>query len=457
MNANTPTHDQSNQTAGHPYGWMHTLAAEFLTRYLRFTAPRYLQLQPAALQSLPDPRPGHKYVLYAHVPFCESLCPYCSFNRFMFKEDRAVRYFQNLRDEMRMVARLGYQFESMYIGGGTPTILVDELAETIDLARQLFGIREVSCETNPNHLTDEVLGKLAGRVDRLSVGVQSFDDDLLRQMSRFNKFGSGAEVLERIRGAVGKLPSINVDMIFNFPSQTEEILRRDIATVIDSGANQVTFYPLMSAPSVKKAMDRSVGSVEYSREARFYKIITEELSKAYEPMSAWTFSRKGEGMIDEYIVEYEEYVGVGSGSFSYLDGTLLVNTFSLAEYDRMVSAGQPPVKKMRTFGKVERMRYRFMMELFDLKLNRVNFRNDFGLPVELGLWKEILFLSLLRAFDFRDRAVLRLRPHSSYLMVVMMREFFAGVNILRDQARSALAPNERLMCHVSDTIEKVMT
>ncbi len=440
--------------AGHANGWLHHIAAGFLTEYLRHTAPRYLKLTGANLNQIPGPRPGHKYVLYAHVPFCESLCPYCSFNRFMFHEDRALQYFHNLREEMRMVARLGYQFESMYIGGGTPTILVDELAETIDLAKQLFGIREVSCETNPNHLTPEVLGKLAGRVDRLSVGVQSFDDDLLRQMSRYDKFGSGAEVLERIRGAVGKLPSINVDMIFNFPSQTEEILRKDIETVISSGANQVTFYPLMSAPSVKKAMDRSVGAVEYSREAAYYEIITEELSKAYVPMSAWTFSRKGEGMIDEYIVEYEEYVGVGSGSFSYLNGTLLVNTFSLTEYDKLISAGLPPVKKMRTFGKVERMRYRFMMELFDLKLNRSNFRKDFGLPVELGLWKEVLFLGLLGAFDFRNKEFLKLNPRSRYLMVVMMREFFAGVNLLRDQARTALAPNERLMCHVN---EKVMT
>lgn len=443
--------------ARHPFGWKHTAAAEILTRYLRFAAPGYLKLSDLTLDAYPKPIAGHKYVLYAHVPFCESLCPYCSFNRFMFNEERAAHYFHNLRAEMRLVAGLGYRFESMYIGGGTPTILVDELVETIDLAKQLFGIREVSCETNPNHLTAEVLGKLAGRVDRLSVGVQSFDDDLLKQMSRFEKFGSGAQVLENIRGAVGKLPSINVDMIFNFPSQTEAILRKDIETVIASGANQVTFYPLMSAPSVKRAMDRSIGTVEYSREAEFYKIITEELQKAYVPMSAWTFSRKGDGMIDEYIVEYEEYVGVGSGSFSYLDGTLLVNTFSLAEYDKMVNAGEHPVKKMRMFNKQLRMRYRFMMELFDLKLNREKFRQDFGLPVWLGLWLESLFFSLVGAFDFTNRSWLKLNPRSRYLMVVMMREFFAGVNLLRDQARTALAPHERLMCNIGEKVEKVMT
>ena len=92
---------------------------------------------------------------------------------------RAKRYYEQLRKEMRLTAELGYNFSSVYIGGGTPTVLVDELAQTIDLARELFEIKEVSCETNPNHLTEEILGKLQGRVQRLSVGMQSFDDGLL--------------------------------------------------------------------------------------------------------------------------------------------------------------------------------------------------------------------------------------------------------------------------------------
>ena len=83
-----------------------------------------------------------------------------------------------------MVADLGYRFSDIYIGGGTPTVLPDELAATIDLARELFAIDEVSTETNPNHLNAEMLGPLEGRVQRMSVGVQSLDDELLKQMAR---------------------------------------------------------------------------------------------------------------------------------------------------------------------------------------------------------------------------------------------------------------------------------
>ncbi len=429
------------------------VGADLLALVLQKVTRKYLDLQPATIDKLPAPRPGRKYVLYAHVPFCESLCPYCSFNRFLYQEDRTRTYFRNLREEMRIVAGLGYQFESLYFGGGTPTILIDELVETIDLAKELFGIKEISCETNPNHLTPEILGQLKGRVDRLSVGVQSFDNQLLKQMSRLSKFGSGDEVLGRIQNSVGILPSINVDMIFNFPSQTEEILREDIRKVIESGANQVTFYPLMSSPSVSFAMDRAIGKVDYSREPAYYKIIHDELCAVYQPMSAWTYSRKDTTMIDEYIVEYEEYVGVGSGSFSYLDGTLYVNTFSLSEYDRLITSGRMGLSATRHFARQQQMQYRFMMELFDLKLNKSQFKKDFNSPIERSLWLEMLFMNLMNAFTKQtDKDHLRISPDSSYLLVVMMREFFAGVNVLREQARQALAPNERLMCLVNEKV-----
>lgn len=398
---------------------------------------------------IPAPKPGHKYVLYIHVPFCERLCPYCSFNRFIFNEAKARNYFKRLREEFYMVADLGYRFESAYIGGGTPTILVDELATTIDLAKELFGVQEFSCETNPNHLNENVISELEGRVDRLSVGIQSFENDLLKQMNRYEKYGSGEEILERIQKFNHRLPTFNADMIFNFPSQTEEMLRRDVRKVIESGVNQCTFYPLMSAPAVEKSL-QVLGDVNYDREARFYEVINEELGQAFQPMSAWTYSRKGKVMLDEYIVQYDEYVGTGSGSFSYLDGRLLVNTFSLKEYDRAVRAKQFPLAATRKFGTLEQMQYRFMMSLFDHRLDKRKFKEDFGYPVEIGLLKELAFMKLIGAFSKDSTRVLELNPDHRYTLVVMMREFFAGVNTVRDQARQALTSQEKLMCQVED-------
>ena len=279
------------------------LSERMLSKVVEACTANYLQLKPCDEAFMPSPNPGQPYMLYMHVPFCERLCPYCSFNRFPFREDRAKPYFQNMRREMRMLKDLGYDFDSVYIGGGTPTIMIDELCETIDMARDLFSIKEVSSETNPNHLTHEYLEKLKGRVQRLSVGVQSFDDDLLRQMDRYEKYGSGQEILERIQEASPYFVSMNADMIFNFPAQTEDTLIHDIEMVVASGASQTTFYPLMASPSVQRSLAATVGKVDYNRERRFYEIICDLLlgdlpggqPGLFELGSAWTFNRRGTG------------------------------------------------------------------------------------------------------------------------------------------------------------------
>ena len=413
----------------------------------------YLATTPCDLNSLPEPQSGHGYVLYAHVPFCERLCTYCSFNRFLYKEDRAREYFGHLRDEMRFVADLGYDFASLYVGGGTPTILLDELAETIDLAKRLFpGIGEVSAETSPNHLTDELVEILDGRVQRLSCGVQSFDDGLLRQMDRYGKYGTGEEVFERLASMAGKFPSFNIDMIFNFPSQTEESLLRDIELVKATGANQTTFYPLMASPLRRRELAETVGDIDFDREARYYRLICDALIPEFEPASAWTFSRDRDVMIDEYIVDFPEYVGIGSGALSFLDGAIYGNTFSLGEYaDRIERGKMAVVKRGKAYGFWGQMRYRFVTDMFGLKLDKKRFRRDFGVPVELGLFGEIAFLTLVGGIATNTADAITLTPKGRYLLLVMMRETLAASNDARDQARAELPLEERILLLEGDT------
>ena len=104
-------------------------------------------------------------------------------------------------------------------------------------------MKEVNSETNPNHLIPEYLDKLHGRIQRLSVGVQSFDDGLLRQMDRYQKYGSGEEIFERIGEAAPYFESLNVDMIFNFPTQTEDILISDCEKIALCGCHPTTYSP----------------------------------------------------------------------------------------------------------------------------------------------------------------------------------------------------------------------
>ena len=429
------------------------LSERMLTAVVRQCTKSYLKLRPTDDVRVPAPKPGQKYMLYMHVPFCERLCPYCSFNRFPFAEDRARPYFASMRKEMMMLKELGYDFESLYVGGGTPTIMIDELCDTIDLAKETFSIKEVSSETNPNHLIPAYLDKLQGRVQRLSVGVQSFDDGLLKQMDRYDKYGSGAEILARIGEASPYFTSLNVDMIFNFPAQTEDILINDIERVVESGTSQTTFYPLMASPSVARQLARTVGRVDYARERTYYEIVSELLAGGSDPLfehgSAWTFNKRGTGaagedaMIDEYVVDYEEYPAIGSGGITYLGDNLFVNTFSVNDYNAAIAQGRMSLMGKTTFSKHDRMRYRFMMQLFGLRLDKRQFRKDFGCTVEAGLPVEMAFMKASGAFDRDTSDELTLTPKGRYLMVVMMRQFFIGVNNLRDQARAALVGEER--------------
>ncbi|MRS12572.1 MAG: coproporphyrinogen III oxidase family protein [Actinobacteria bacterium] len=423
------------------------LSERIVTGALRILNRRYLGQYPADVTHLPDPLAGKPYTLYLHVPFCERLCPYCSFNRFLYGEERAREYFTALRTELTRTADLGYHFATLYIGGGTPTILLEELCETIDLARRLFPeIREVSAETSPNHITDATIAALKSRVDRFSVGVQSFDDTLLQQMARYDKYGCGQQVFEQVQRAVGHFHSLNVDMIFNFPSQSRKMLERDIEMVRATGANQTTFYPLMASPKNRRELARTIGAIDYAREAEYYRTVCDGLAPEFEAASAWTFSKEKGGMIDEYIVDYDEYVGLGSGALSFVGGRIYNNTFSLSDYRARIADGRTAIAQMgRAYGPKARMRYRFVTDLFGLRLDKERFRRDFGVSADAGLWMELAFLKMAGGIATNTAEEVTLTPKGRYLLLVMMRETLAASNDHRDHQRELLPAEEKLL------------
>jgi coproporphyrinogen III oxidase-like Fe-S oxidoreductase len=421
------------------------ISDKLINTTVRVLSRHYTNIKLCRANFIPGAKGNNKLMLYVHIPFCESLCPYCSFNRYPFEEGKARSYFECLRSEMRMVKALGYDFDSMYIGGGTPTILPDELRSTILLAKELFSIREVSTETNPNHLNKEHLEPIRGLVDRMSVGVQSFDDGLLKRMCRFQKYGSGAEIAERINevSSEGIFKTLNVDMIFNFPGQTEEMLLKDIKIIRSLGCNQTTFYPLMASPSVEAELKRTLGKVDYKRERRYYELICRELTDGidadFEFGSVWTFNRinsKGRNMIDEYVVDHEEYPAIGAGGMAFLDRQLFVNVFSLEEYEQRIREGKMSLWGHVRFGKRDHMRYRLLMQLFGMSLDTRQWKRDFGVSPQKGLPLEFLILGKSGALLGSSKDdVLQLSKKGRYLLLMTMREFFIGVNTVRDKAR----------------------
>ncbi len=398
----------------------------------RREARRRMRLGPSAGIA---PVPAEPVFLYLHVPFCEVLCPYCSFHRVRFEEGKVRRYFAALRQELRHYHARGFRFSGLYVGGGTPTVVPGELIETLGLVRELNpALSDLSVETNPKDLRDEVLDALVGAgVGRLSVGVQTFDDGLLAEMQRLEKYGDRAEILGRLAAAAGRFRTLNVDMMWNLPHQTEAMLEADLATVIASPANQASFYPLMHAPASARKMARTMGVAPRRRLRDYYERILARLRPAFTPTSAWCFTRGAPG-IDEYLVDSGEYVGLGSGAFGYVGGKVYATTFSLNSYVDRVEQGLSGVTGERPIGRREQMQYELLVRLFGLRLGRARMRARYGRRFERGLWPELLAFRALGAIR-EDADGWSLTDRGMYLWVQMMSAFFESVNAFREQMR----------------------
>ena len=416
--------------------WMINLTDRIMQYYI----DRYLNCDPVVLDRPPEPQPGHQYLLYAHIPFCKTLCSYCTFHRFLFKEHKAREYFINLRKEMDYVKALGYDFTSMYIGGGTTTILEDELIRTIEHARTLFpGIKEVSCETDPLQIATPTFRNLKGLVDRMSIGVQSFNDDILKMTERYDKFGSGALIYERLQEALELFPTTNVDMIFGFRGQNLEMLQRDMDLLVELNPRQITTYPLMVTSQTRKSVKQTIAAkgIELADQ---YAVIINTLGNHYRQLTSWTFGRTHDEGFDEYVVDHDEYLGVGSGAFSFLGSSLYVNTFSLRRYNERIKAGMTGVERRRNFDKHAVLQYRLLLGLFSARLSRKYFREVHGVDLDKALFKEMLGLRIAGAVkdNPEDPDNLIVTDAGKFLGLVMMKAFYSGMDNVRAELRKPL-------------------
>lgn len=430
----------SRTTQSTAQGYLPDWMVSMTDRIMDFYTKRYLHCDPVILRNPPAPLEGHKYLLYAHIPFCHTLCSYCTFHRFLFKEHTARAYFVNLRKEMDYVKALGYDFHSMYVGGGTTTILEDELIKTLEHAKKLFpAIKEISCETDPQVITTQQFKNLEGLVDRMSIGVQSFNDDILKLSDRYEKFGSGEQIFERIQYAQELFPTCNVDMMFGFRGQTEEVLANDMAKALELNPRQLTTYPLMVTSQTRKSV-KNVIAADGIQLADQYRLITEMLLPKYNQLTSWSFGRTHDEGFDEYVVDYDEYLGVGSGAFSFLDDSLYINTFSLRRYNERISAGQTGVERRRKFDEHAIMQYRLMLGLFSHRLSRKYFRDVHGVNVDRALFKEMMGLRIAGAIkdDPNDPDRIIVTEAGKYLGLVMMKAFYSAMDNVRAELRAPL-------------------
>lgn len=409
------------------------LPDRLLTNYLRRFNRKHMRLN-LSPHKKPHADPAKRYFLYIHVPFCEHLCPFCSFHRVKLNRELAKRYYAAVRREIDLYHDAGFNFSDVYVGGGTPTVDPEELAKTLQLLHNLTDIQQASVETNPNHLTAAVTQQLldAG-VKRLSVGVQSLDDNLLKEMGRYQAYGNSTEIITNLKRTQGKFATLNVDMIFNLPHQDLNSLKTDIKILKEIAVDQISWYPLMPAASTAQNMTEKMGALDFSRERAFYYTIRNGLAPDYQPGSAWCFANKTSA-IDEYIVTNDEYLGIGSGAFSYINGTIYANTFSINHYLELINQGETSISAHQELSIKDRARYDLLMKLFGLSMDKPEMRGKYNPDYRKLLRKELLLFKILGALK-ETNGTIKLTEKGLYWWVLMMREFFTGINNFRQQMR----------------------
>ena len=405
---------------------------EYLLRYCATrTTQHYLAFKPGLSCAPLLPDKSKKYLLYIHIPFCTNLCPYCSFVRIRFEPALAARYFEVLKKEIKTYCSLGYQFDSIYVGGGTPTIWPEKLVEILSLTKSLWPIRQISTEANPDHLVPDTLQKLKDvGVNRLSVGVQSFNDDILISIHRSRQYGSSGVIKQRLTSIKGMFDTLNVDMIFNFPNQTMEMLAEEIQTLKALQVDQVTYYPLMISNCIQKEIEEKCGKGQNLHVRKAYDFIVDQLADQYRCESVWCFSKQKE-LFDEYIASRDEYIGVGPGSWSYIKGAMYHNTFSVHDYIQRGESDRSPITACRVFSKRDRMRYMFMLALIAGSTSISDIENKVGNHFWLFLGGELLLLLSMGAIVVREGRLVLTRK-GRYYWVVLMGTLFSVVGDYRN-------------------------
>ena len=401
------------------------IAARIVQAVVKNKSKSSFNLSPVNLQNYPNPALDKKYLLYLHIPFCKTFCSYCSFYKVAYKPKQVKAYFAALREDIKRAAAKGYHFQGVYIGGGTPTLAPDEVAETIDLLHSLFDIKEVSCEGNPD-IDASTIQLLRGRVNRLSVGVQSFQNSLLLKSKRLEKFGASEQMLETVSRIIENFEIVNLDMIFNFYKQSEEGLLEDLSTLKSLSPHQIAYYPLMYSKYSKIA--KQYGGYSQKNELAFYEIVMNSLNEEYEQVGSWSYTKKGGKFFDEYVVNHDEYLGLGAGAFSYIDSTLYANTFNVDAYIDNIKNQQSTIKLRKVYEQKDQLKYRLMLRLFANEFDPDKFDQSYGSGSAKMINMELAFLKATNAFK---RGSYSLNNAGKYYAMIMMKEFYIGMNELR--------------------------
>ena len=279
--------------------------------------------------------------IYLHIPFCKTRCIYCDFYSTTRSELKS-RYVQALCRELEM--RKGYlkgeNIETVYFGGGTPSQLEEgdfrQLFETIQKCYGMESCREITLEANPDDLSKEYLQILSTLpFNRLSMGIQTFDDATLKLLKRRHDARTAIEAVGRCRQA--GFSNISIDLIYGLPGETKERWENDLRQAIDLNVEHISAYHLIyeeDTPIYKMLKQHQVSEVDEDSSLEFFTLLIERLQKAgFEHYEISNFCRPGK--YSRHNTSYWQgisYLGCGPSAHSFDGMTREWNVSSIDLY-----------------------------------------------------------------------------------------------------------------------------
>jgi oxygen-independent coproporphyrinogen-3 oxidase len=372
--------------------------------------------------------------LYVHIPFCNSICDFCPYFKVKYDESLSKKYVDTVLKEIDIVCAKQKEKKavtSLYFGGGTPALILNDLKKIIDKLREYFYIKEgIGIELHPDNISDYTLNMLkATDIDMVSIGIQSFDNKCLDMLGRKNN--NFIEKMELVKSHGFSV--IDVDLIFGIPKQTEASLIKDIATAFELGATQVSTYPFIDftfTDNTYKLMKESV------KKKMLNNIVKYAFLNNIERTSVWTFSKKGTKKYSS--ITRDSFLGFGSSATTLLQKIFKINTFSIPDYIKQIDENKIPTSLILDFSKRQRACYFLFWGCYSMRIDSKAFKRMIGESPEKLYGLELWVCRILGLIEKEDNGY-RLTDKGAYFYHKIEQVYTTAYidkswNISREQA-----------------------
>jgi len=326
--------------------------------------------------------------IYIHIPFCDHKCIYCDFYS-IITSDNISSFLQSLKKEIKYYAE-NYSsnriITSIFFGGGTPSLMQPEyLEEIISSIRENFTVSaevEITMETNPGTVDKNKLRKFrSSGINRISIGVQSFNDDELKFLTRIHNSSTAVETLD-IASEVG-FENISLDLIFNLPKQTRQIWLSNLKQAIQLPIKHISTYSLILERGTilnKMVLDGKIKMQSDDHDADLYETTIDFLTQnGFYQYEVSNFTKPGyECKHNNAYWQCKDYLGLGTSAHSFLDGKRWWNYSSLKRYIDEINTNGNAVANHEELSAEEFHNEYVMLALRSSGIQLNNYKNTFG-------------------------------------------------------------------------------